>query len=470
MANIAVLVGNSQYRFLRNLSCCHDDLLAMRELLDATKKYSEIDIIENTDSDALKSKMRDLIGKYQTTEELFFYFTGHGYLQEDEFYHCATNFNSKRPNETGISVSELHTYLRQVNADLVVKVIDACNAGTPLIKAEGEFVQQQKDGFKNLIQIASCLQFQNSFTGEPLSIFTEKFRTSALRKEKGVIYYIDFFTTLRDEFLQNNDQTPYFVSQVTGKEQFVDDAKLLDMLRDKLTVKTESSTQSESVDQQTLPTVPNLQTMLKEAERNAATPEKIMSFVNTFFDDLIEKVSSDESSDFFDLVIVENADFSETTAEAFIIRVLSKESRSDEFVTAKISKEEIHNPWKQLVGSLAALMYQRYRDVYDLRLNCSMQRAQLKITFTPKFHSLKQLVLVVTCAPSLQYCYVFEVVSQHSLKDFGEFDEEGDEVIRRWYKFRWSDNTDHVVTKITLKLYEIVQEHLEHTKQILFKE
>ena len=442
----------------------------MRELLKATKKYSEIEVIDNSESSELKTKMRDLIDKYQSTEELFFYFTGHGYHQEDEFYHCAINFDSKRPNETGISTSELHTILRLAKADLVIKVIDACNSGTPLIKAEREFAQQQKDGFKNLIQISSCLQSQNSFTGEPLSIFTEKFRDSALRKKEGVVFYIDIISILKDEFLDINDQTPFIVSQGTGQEQFVDDAKHLDTLRAKLTVKTESSLQSENVDQQTLPTAPNLQTMLEEAERNAATPEKITSFVNTFFDDLIEKVSNDESSDFFDLDIVENADFSETTAEEFIIRVLSKESRSDEFVTAKISKEEIHNPWKQLMGGFAALMSQRYRDVYDIRLNCSMQRAQLKITFTPKYHSLKQLVLVITCAPSLQYCYIFEVVSQYSLKDFGEFDEEGDEVIRRWYKFQWSDNTDHVVTKIILKLDEIVQEHLEHTKQLLIKE
>ena len=470
MANRAILVGNSQYCSLKELSCCHDDLLAMKELLEATEKYSEIDIIDNKESDMLKSRMRAVIDKYQSTEELFFYFTGHGYNQEDEFYYCATNFNSKRPNETGISNSELHTYLRQVNADLVVKVIDACNSGTPLIKAEGEFVQQQKDGFKNLIQISSCLQSQNSFTGEPLSIFTEKFRTSALRKDKGVVYYIDIITTLRDEFLQNNDQTPYFVSQVTGKEQFVNDAKRLDMLRAKLTVKTESSLQSESVDQQTLPSAPNLQTMLEEAERNAATPEKITSFVNTFFDDLIEKVSNDEFSDFFDLDIFENSDFSETTAEAFIIRVLLRESRSDEFVTAKISKEEIPNLWKQLMGGFAALMSQRYQDFYDLRLNCSMQRAQLKITFTPKYHSLKQLVLVITCVPSLQYCYIFEVVSQHSLKDFGEYDDEGDKIVRRWYKFQWSDYSDRVVANIALKLDEIVREHLERTKQLLVKE
>ena len=112
----------------------------------------------------------------------------------------------------------------------------------------------------------------------------------------------------------------------------------------------------------------------------------------------------------------------------------------------------------------------RYREVYDLRLNCKMHRAQIKLTLTPKYHSLKQLVIVVTCAPSLENCYVFEIGTLHSLTDFGEFDYEGNEVVRRWYKFDWDQSTDNVVEKIILKLDELVREHLEHIKQRLTKD
>ena len=473
MANTAILVGNSRYRSLSELSCCHEDLLAMRELLEAAEKYSEIEVIEDTDADKLKSRMRAAIDKNQSPEELFFYFTGHGCQQEDEFFYCATNFDSKRPNETGLSSNELHTLLRLANAQVVVKVIDACNSGTLLVKADGRFPSQHKHGFENLIQISSCLESQNSLTGEPLSIFTEKFRASALRKNEGVVYYTDIINILRDEFIQNNDQTPFFVSQGTGREQFVDDAKRLGNLRAKLTARTESSLQSESEDQQTLPTVPSLQTLLEEAERHAATPERITSFVDTFFDDLIEKVSNDEFSDFFDLDIAEHSDFMEPTAEEFIIRVLSRESRSDEFVTAAIHREEIRNPLHTRTEALSEALLgiqKRYQDVYDLRLNCKMKRAQLKITLTPKYHSLKRLVLAVTCAPSLENCYVFEIGTQHSLQDFGEFDVEGNKVVSRWYKFHWAEHTDGVVAKIASKLDELVRKHLENTAQRLIKE
>ena len=471
MTNTAVLIGNSKYKSLTDLPCCHDDLVAMKELLEATGKYPEIKIIENDNADALKNKMRAAIDKNQSTGELFFYFTGHGCQQED-FYYCATNFNPKRPNETGLSNSELHTLLRLANADVVVKVIDACNSGTSLIKADSEFISNEKHGFKNVIQISSCLESQNSLIGEPLSLFTEKFRDSALRKKEGTVYYTDIVNTLRDEFIQNNEQTPFFVFQVTGREHFVEDAKRLDALRAKLAEKTETSLEPENETQQIPSTEPNLQTLLEETEEKIATREKITSFVNTFFDDLQARVSKIKFSDFYDLNIVEHSDFEEATAERFITRVLSRESRPDQFVMAKITREKIHNPLQTIRAQFLLGMFgdsQRYRDVYDLSLNCEMERAQLKITFTPKYHSLKQLVLVVSCAPSLEKCYVFEIGSQHSLEDFGEFSVKGDEAVRRWHKFDWSEKTDEVVTKIVSKLNDVVQEHLESTQQRLIE-
>src|ERR1019366_1641737 len=136
--------------------------------------------------------------------------------------------------ETGLSISELHVLLRTPEADLVVKVIDACNSGALLIKSDGSFLPVNKQGFKNLIQISSCLDSQNSLTGDPLSVFTEKFRAAALRKLDGEVYFTDIIYALRDEFLQDDYQTPFFVAQGTGREQFVGNAKRLDGLRAKL--------------------------------------------------------------------------------------------------------------------------------------------------------------------------------------------------------------------------------------------
>ena len=162
MANAAILIGNSSYSSLRALPCCKADLHAMKELIEATEKYSDIYIVEDSDADVLKTKVREAIRDRTSTEELFFYFSGHGYQHENDFYLCASDFDTRRPNATGISTDELHTLLRLANAELVVKVLDTCNSGTLLVKAESPFQSHEKQGFKNLIQISSCRENQYS--------------------------------------------------------------------------------------------------------------------------------------------------------------------------------------------------------------------------------------------------------------------------------------------------------------------
>ena len=104
---------------------------------------------------------------------------------------------------------------------------------------------------------------------------------------------------------------------------------------------------------------------------------------------------------------------------------------------------------------------------YELRLNCQIDRVQLKITYTPKFVSLKRFVLVVTCAPSLERCYVFELLTQHSLTDWGVYDSEGTEVIRRWYRMPWTDTCDGLVANICGEFKEAVKERLDATVKAL---
>ena len=465
MNNLAILVGNTQYTSLNALDCCHDDLLAIHELLEATERYSDIEIIENVAADELKDRIRVAIKKQSPVNEVFFYFTGHGCQLDHEFYYCATKFDSTKPNATGISTDELHELLRTAKATLVVKVVDACNSGTVLVKSGQGFLLDREPRFRNLIQISSCLDSQNSLAGKPLSLFTERFRDSALRKTEGAVHYTDIISTLRDEFINNQEQIPFFVSQGTAREQFVEDAKRLDSLRDRLSKQRQSASQSESNAPLAPAAASTLPELLAEAEMRTATPERIASFVDDLFDSLRECVSGEAFSDFFDLEVVEHSDFQEPSVEAFIIRVMSRESRADEFVTAEVKKNRTAG---SALGIWTGLMSdQGYRETYTLRLNCHMKRAQLKFTMTPKFHSLQMLTLVMTCAPSLEHCYVFEVITQHSLEDFGSYEVEGKEVVRRWYKFGWSENADRMVSSVVAKLDETVRTHLERTQQRL---
>lgn len=468
MANIAILIGNTSYQTLGRLDCCSADVLAMRELLDATGKFEHIEVIVDRDSSSLKECIRTAVDSVARAAEVFFYFTGHGYQSEADFFYCATDFTAKRPNETGLSNAELHTLLRSPEAELVVKVIDACNSGTLLVKSDDFSVVTAKQGFKNLIQIASCLDSQNSLAGEPLSPFTERFRAAALRKPEGVIYYADIINTLRDDFLENTAQTPHFVSQGTGREEFVADAQRLAALRAKLAGPVPDAGSVTAISPSTETTSDRLR-ILEQAEKQFATKDVAQAFISRFFDDLIKKSGSDGSlSEAFTAECAIHSDFMESTTRAFIIRVLSREKRPDNFVTAEISYQSRMRDPLGLAGFASLLGNPDDRVAnYDLRLNCQMDKAQLRIALNPKFLTLKQFVLVVSCAPSLDYCYIMEMLTQHPLKDWGTFDADGDEIVRRWYKRRWTDGFDDIVEKIWEKIETATQESVEATLKSL---
>ena len=194
-------------------------------------------------------------------------------------------------------------------------------------------------------------------------------------------------------------------------------------------------------------------------------------FVGSFFDDVINKISTDEFAEFFNVERTEHARFEEATAEKFIIRVLSNEKRADNFVTVNYSRRlRTRNPTFPSTLFDAYLDSDRFEEVWDLYLNCTMERTQLKITFTPKFTNLQRIALVVTCAPSLDHCYIFEVATQHRLRDFGKYDSDGPETSRRWWKCIWSEGPGSVASQISSKFGEAVRNQLETAEKRLASE
>lgn len=456
MANIAILIGNSEYETLSALPCCEADVLAIKELVETTEKFESIEVISNNTSSQLKDRIRSAFDNHRPIGEVFLFYTGHGFLYETEFFFCATNFDTKRPNETGLSNSDLHDLLRSLDAELVVKVIDACNSGTLLVKSNHSLFPVSKQGFRNLIQIASCLDSQDALTGNPLSVFTDKFRTAALRKLEGIVYYTDIIDTLRDEFLDSDSQTPHFVSQGTGRERFVENAKKLDALRAKLLSPVTDTGGAPSTTSGNQPSRSPLD-ILARAEGRLAKKEMAQEFISRLFGKLEHEASPEGSfGELFSSELIVHSDFMEPTARDFIVRVLSGEKRPDNFVTASTSFGIEDGPFG--LGAFAAAMLSpaEARKHYLLRLNCTLDKVQLKITLSPKFATLKQFVLVVSCAPSLEHCYVMEVLTQHALVDWGVFDSDGVEVVRRWYKMNWTDSCDGLVSKICGKLKENV--------------
>lgn len=465
MANIAIVIGNSQYENLQNLECCSADIAAISDLLGATQKFEKVHVVENKNSSDLKDAIRKAVEKGNSYGEIFFYFTGHGHQESGEFFYCATNFNAIRPNETGLSNSDLHGLLKAGNADLVVKVIDACSSGQLLVKADGAFMISEKDGFASLVQIASCLDSQNSLAGDPLSQFTEKFRSAVLRPQSGEVFYSEIISTLRDEFLNNNSQTPHFVTQGTGRDQFVADATLLNGIRDKLaTERAEPETSSELNSITPALTVTEKLRLVEEhfIDRPAAE-----NAIETLFVKVRGNIEAAEFSDgCYSCEFVEHSDFQEENTRNFIVNVLSREDRPDKYVTAEITREKRRRTGlsgiAQLTNPLGWLVEgDDYAKNYDLELNCSISKVQLKVTLNPSFRSLRKIELVVSCAPSLEWCYIFAMLRSYKLNDWDSYDAEGKELNRDWYMHGWNVDLDSCASSIVAKLTGAVAAHID---------
>lgn len=87
--NLAIIIGISEYDTQSNLPSCKNDANYFFQLLKTSQKYDDIlYITENTDSNSIMDALDDYINKHSNSEinEIFLYFSGHGYFNEEEFY------------------------------------------------------------------------------------------------------------------------------------------------------------------------------------------------------------------------------------------------------------------------------------------------------------------------------------------------------------------------------------------------
>ena len=468
MTNLAIIVGNVDYDKQNRLPCCANDVEAMYELINSTAKFDLVLKVLDADADKIKEVLRENLSLHPNVDEIFFYFTGHGWQGRSDFFFCPTSFDAARPNETGLSNDELHTLFRLANPKLIVKVVDACNSGNPLIKSAEGFMAIPKGDLRNVIQIASCLNSQNSLTGDPLSEFTDRFCRAALRKHEGPVFYTDITNTLRDDYIDDEEQTPHFVSQGTGREVFVDDASRLDDCRKTFETKWFSGPKAALVAVGEESPSETLLALITSAEESFASPDTAKELIDSLFNGVIDRVESSEFSDFFEINIVEHSRYQEMAGRSFVIRSLLSTKRPDNFVVAAIDrKKKKPSPFDAAVLGVSAFMGEEFTESWVLELNCSLPRVQMKVVFTPKFSSLNQMTMVLTCAPSLNKLYVFEFSTQNLRVDWDVFEDEGREIGRHWYSIDWDHDPAWIVDAACKRLLDAIRAHLDQTSRRL---
>lgn len=223
--NIAILIGISKYRANAPLPACSKDVKEMHRLLSSTKKYDDIFCISsNTEAASVKDSLRSFFARYRDpgqVQEALVYFSGHGMYHNDALF-CCSDFDPNRPASTSLSNSELDDLLRCVAPDVAVKVLDACQSGSPYIKdaAPGFEKALRESRLKAFFCMASSRTDQSSYATRECSLFTARFIDAALSRPAGRTLYRDIQAALADSFVANPDQTPYFVSQGSGLEVF----------------------------------------------------------------------------------------------------------------------------------------------------------------------------------------------------------------------------------------------------------
>lgn len=479
MTSSAILIGNASYLHEQDLDCCRNDVAVMQELIEATGRFDSIHACCDLDADAMRDLVRSALPTEDEQHEVFFYFSGHGAHLDGEFYYCGTKFDGRRPNETGVSHSELHGLFRAGCPTNLVVVIDACYSGTLLVKRETQPPPLVKEGFQNVFQFSSSMNNQTSLGGEPLSDYTRAFVEASIRKPEGAVYYTDISNALRDTFIHNDGQTPFFVYQGTGREIFIDDATKLNGFRKCFATRLDgpegqveaaegSDASIRSNGDSTVAEPPSVTQLLAAAEDKMGSPKEAKELIDQLFDGLAKNIQSAEFAEYFETSIVEHSRYYEPAIEEFMIRVLSREKRPDKLVSAEVKRNrQNQNPLAALSAGLSLAMGQNVAEHFILELNCSLERAQLRMTLTPKYKTLQQLILVLSCAPSLEQCYVFELVTRHPRTDWDEFDSEGEEVVKRWYTLKWGGATAWLVEKICDGLATAVKNHIDETTKRL---
>lgn len=225
--NIAIIISVSEYSDSQNnLPGCKKDADIIHSILSKTSKFEEVLYInEKISSAKVKEKFINFITEHKATkiEELFFYYTGHGEFQNDEFYYLLSDFEPDKRKQTSLQNEEVDNLFRTLQPNLVVKVIDACQSGKSYIKEAGaltKYFQKTIDRFDRCYFLNSSLKDQSSLQSDVISDFTLSFIKSIKDHNTKEIRYKDIIDYISDDFEKNPLQTPFFVVQADYTEKF----------------------------------------------------------------------------------------------------------------------------------------------------------------------------------------------------------------------------------------------------------
>lgn len=162
----ALLIGISEYESLGYLGMEPlNDVDDFAKILTSTKHcgypFDNVQVLRNAGAsrEIIIGQLQKLSAEAQDGDTVVIYFSGHGAQRlsgpEEGTYLCPPEFDSSRPRETGIEAEEFSGLLKNIPAERLLVLIDACHSGAAArIKGKTEDVTKWAFGGPKLEALA----------------------------------------------------------------------------------------------------------------------------------------------------------------------------------------------------------------------------------------------------------------------------------------------------------------------------
>ncbi len=228
--NIAIIMGVSNYLYQPCLPGCSGDISIITKIFDAEARFEKITIADDKYDTAEKAftALAEYVSskEKETVDEVFFYYTGHGFCDDNDFYYPWKDFQETSRSSSSFKNSDVDELLKRLKSQLVVKFIDACHSGVTYIKDPmlyKSMIEKGKLEFKDCYFFFSSLIDQTSKADSDSSFFTRSFvrsLKSAIDRNSENVRYKFILDYMSDDATLKRYQDPYFVSQAKYTEVF----------------------------------------------------------------------------------------------------------------------------------------------------------------------------------------------------------------------------------------------------------
>lgn len=346
--NIAIVLGVSIYTSpgVNCLPGCEKDADIFYNLLNNTDKYNEILFFNKEIRSAdVKKQLTEFFSKYAKERgqinELLLYYSGHGKFLDNEFYYILSDFDKNRLNTTSIQNTEFDNWIRSIEPNLTIKIVDACHSGVTYIKEEDTFetyLKGTQSEFKKCYFLFSSYSDQSSYQTENLSDFTKSLISAVKNYDGEKLRYKDVIDYISDDFQANPHQKPFFVIQADMTEEFIHlHREIKDLLANEEILNEEKKELPDVVESEGK--LQLLDIIRKDAERYC-TKDDVMNVLDSIVrKHIVNYKHLGEIEPLYDIVISYD-NFLENVPNLYVIGKYLKDNSNEYFAEITYRKEE----------------------------------------------------------------------------------------------------------------------------------